>query len=165
MRRHDTTLTIFSAYRPNTLTGPFSVHAQHPTHMLTANGQRYPKEAFVQHICKALKKAKQVGKVILLLDGNSDLRSSFMATLFETTGLWEVLLACHSRNGPSTFNRNTSNTPIDGIWASHDITIQQGGYMAHEQIIINSEQRVLWIYVNFQVAFGHNMPALEKPKT
>jgi hypothetical protein len=55
--------------------------------MLTANGQRYPKEAFVQHICKALKKAKQVGKVILLLDGNSDLRSSFMATLFETTGL------------------------------------------------------------------------------
>jgi hypothetical protein len=43
--------------------------------------------------------------------------------------LHEAILHGHDNSDPSTFFRNTPYTPIDGIWISHGLKIQKGGYV------------------------------------
>ncbi len=70
----------------------------------------------------------------------------------------------HGLNGPSTFRRNTTNNPIDGIWTSPNIDISAGGYFAYDSVFLNTDHRCLWIDITFITAFGHNMPIIHKPK-
>lgn len=68
-------------------------------------------------------------------------------------------------NGPSTFRRNKNKSAIDGIWTSRGIEIKAGGYLAFDELVPNTDHRCLWVDITFQTAFGHNMPAVERPKT
>jgi hypothetical protein len=99
-----------------------------------------------------------------MLDGNSDMRDSPLATALKNCSLTEVLLHRHGISGPSTFRRNQTRTPIDGIWASPGISILAGGYLDFDQLLTGADHRTLWIDVSLINAFRHVMPAIAKPK-
>ncbi len=90
---------------------------------------------------------------------NSDLKMAL-----ENLTLNEVLLKKHGLNGPSTFRRNNSKHPIDGIWASPNICLKAGGYFAYDDVFLNTDHRCLWLDISFENAFGHNMPAIIRPQ-
>jgi len=100
-----------------------------------------------------------------MLDGNFDMRQSMMASSFHSANLREAILHRHGANGPSTFCRNTTNTPIDGIWVSSGISILQGGYLDYDDVVVGADHKCLWIDISYQVAFGSNFPPIPRPKT
>ena len=103
--------------------------------------------------------------VILMLDGNADMRDSFLSNTFQLVHLRELILHRHDNQGPSTFRRNNSNTPIDGIWASAGISILKGGYLDYDQVLMGANHKCLWLDIHFQVAFGSKLPPISSPKT
>jgi hypothetical protein len=102
--------------------------------------------------------------IILLIDGNTIMKRGDLKETLERCTLKEVILEKHGLNGSSTFRRNNTNHPIDGIWASPSTSILAGGYFDYDEVILNTDHRCLWIDVSYTVAFGHNMPAIIKPK-
>jgi hypothetical protein len=92
------------------------------------------------------------------------MRESPLATALKNSSLTEVLLHRHGISGPSTFRRNQTRTPIDGIWASPGISILAGGYLHYDHLLTGADHCTLWIDVSFVNAFGHVMPAIAKPK-
>jgi hypothetical protein len=126
---------------------------------------RCPREAFTQDICSAINNAHDKGDhVILILDGNSDMKESALKVSLEQCTLQEVILKCHGMQGPSTFKHNKTKEAIDGISTTPGLEIQTGGYLAFDGIFQNTDHRCLWIDITFQEAFGHNMPAVMRPK-
>lgn len=122
-------LCIFTAYRPNPPSeGPFTVYAQHWTYFNTIDDDRCPREAFITGLVIAIQESLQEGdNIIVMLDGNEDMRSGALSNAFHTCTLREVILEKHGPNTPSTYDRNTKNTPIDGIWCTPSLQIQVGG--------------------------------------
>ena len=102
--------------------------------------------------------------IILLIDGNTNMKQSDLKSALEECSLQEAIMKRHGLNGPSTFRRNTTNNPIDGIWTSPNIDISTGGYFAYDSVFLNTDHRCLWIDITFVTAFGHNMPIIHKPK-
>jgi hypothetical protein len=159
------TLRIYCAYCPNPPSGPLSVFSQHRVALLLSNDTRNPRVAFAQDISQDIKAAlENQEKVILMLDGNSDMRESPLATALKNSSLTEVLLHRHGISGPSTFRRNQTRTPIDGIWASPGISILAGGYLHYDHLLTGADHCTLWIDVSFVNAFGHVMSTIAKPK-
>ncbi len=127
--RNNHCLRIFSAYCPNPPSGPGSVAALQRTVMLARQDFRYPRMALIQDLDKEVSEVIKNGElVIIMLDGNSDMRNSPLATMLSNLNLREVILQRHGR-GVSTFWRNNSAIPINGIWASAGISVIEGGYL------------------------------------
>jgi len=162
--RNGQTLRVVSAYRPNPPQGPYSVHAQQSLHHRSTRDSRCPRVAFLEDLSEQIKEWINSGdKLILMLDGNSNMKDSDLSHMFQSHHLQEVLLAKYGMNGPSTFHRNTTRTPIDGIWGSQDLHILSGGYFDYDAVFPNTEHRCLWFDISFVSAFGHNMPAIVRP--
>jgi hypothetical protein len=65
---------------------------------------------------------------------------------------------------PSTYRRNTTDTPIDGIWASLGVNIITGGYFEMDEVIPGTEHRCLWVDIDHKVAFGQDgTPLISRP--
>ena len=98
-----------------------------------------------------------------MLDGNSNMKHSDLKSTLEALTLKEAILAKHGTKGPSTFRRNNTNHPIDGIWTSPSIHIKAGGYFDYDEVVMNTDHRCLWINVPFESVFGHDiLPAMRK---
>jgi hypothetical protein len=166
MGKNNHLLRIYSAYCPNPPVGPGSVFSQHRSTLLLRGDSRNPRVAFEVDLCKELSEVLSAGEhVILMLDGNADMRDSFLSTAFQSVHLKELILHRHGNQGPSTFRRNNSNTPIDGIWASAGISILKGGYLDYDQVLMGADHICLWLDIHFQVAFGSKLPPMSSPKT
>ena len=140
------------------------MYAQHRTFFNSKGSDICPRLAFLQDLCSAINEFKETGdNIILLLDGNTDMKNSDLQKALEFCQLREVILEKHGVHGPSTYRRNNTNTPIDGIWATPGIVIQEGGYFEYDSVFINTDHRCLWIDISFISAFGHNMPHIVKP--
>jgi hypothetical protein len=50
-----------------------------------------------------------------MLNGKSNMRQSDLKSTLELCTLKEAILAKHGPQGPETFRRNNSKTPIDGM--------------------------------------------------
>jgi exonuclease III len=97
-------LRIYSVYCPNPPTGPLTVYAHHRHYFNSKNDNRCPRQAFVDDLCKEIKLAMEEGdRVILMLDGDSDMKGSYMSKSLETLNLHEALLQKYGTEGPSTF--------------------------------------------------------------
>jgi hypothetical protein len=88
------------------------------------------------------------------MDINDDVRYGITHELLTVLGLQEVILD-HTANlsPPATMNCNNSRQPIDGIWATAGIHIQQDGYLEYGGVCL-SNHRALWIDVHFKDGFG-----------
>ncbi len=110
------TLRIIVGYRPNPPAGPFTVYAQQRTYFVSQNDNRCPRAAFLQDLGQEIKYFKEEGDhIILLLDGNSDMKDSDLVKALQAIQKKEVILRKHGLSGTSTFKRNMTNTSIDGI--------------------------------------------------
>jgi hypothetical protein len=163
-RINNHTLRVLTGYRPNPPSGPLTVYAQHRSYFNHINDNRCPRTAFLQDLCADIQEFMEAGDhIILPIDGNTDMKHSDLRTALERCNLREVLLEKHGNNGPSTFRRNKTNTPIDGIWVSLGISISKGGYSPYDGVFINTDHRCLWVDITFVSAFGNNMPAIYRP--
>jgi hypothetical protein len=104
-------------------------------------------------------------RIVVLLDGNMDMRNNPITNTFLRLQLEEKILLHHGMQRPETYKRNKNNSPIDGIWASKEIRITRGGYFDYGQLIPSADHRCVWMDISFQEAFGHNMPPVPRPKT
>jgi hypothetical protein len=162
--KNNYTLRIISAYRPNPPNGPFTVYAQHNAYFHTTGNPRCPRKAFLQDLCKDINEFLECGdSIILMIDGNSNMRQGDLKSAFESCTLKEVILKKHGLDGPATFRRNNTMTPIDGIWSSPSIEIKACGYFDYDDVFPNTDHRCLWADITFVNAFGHNMPAIVRP--
>jgi hypothetical protein len=69
----------------------------------------------------------------------------------------------HGYDGLATFWRNNARSPIDGIWATPENMIAQGGFQ-YDLIFMNTDHQCLWIDISYEQAIGHNMPPLFPPQ-
>jgi hypothetical protein len=158
-------LRIISAYRPNTSSGPFTVYAQHKQYLQSRDDDRCPRLAFLEDLCKEIEAFKEEGdNIILMLDGNDDMRRGDIHRAFTNCNLHECLLERHGNRAVNTYRRNDKNVPIDGIWASPSIDIKAGGYLAFDEVFPGTDHRTLWIDITYRTAFGHNMAPIVRPQ-
>jgi hypothetical protein len=97
------TLWIFSAYQPKPLAGPFMVASQHREYFLTQQDYRCPRKAFLEDSAVDISSAFQDGDhVVVLIDGNTDMRKSDLSICFTSLHLREIILERHGMKGPKT---------------------------------------------------------------
>jgi hypothetical protein len=157
------TLKIIVAYRPNPPQGPFTVYDQQNAYFNTLGRDICPRQAFLLVLIKAINSGLEKGDhILLMMDGNSNMKNSDIVTALQRISLQEIILQCHGLLGPATHKRNSSNVPINGIWPSPGLRIDKGGYFAYDEVITNTENRCLWVEISYMMAFGHNMPPLSK---
>ncbi len=154
------------AYRPNPPSaGVMGVYAQHSKYFNSINHDICPREAFLMDLKNDILKLQEAGNhLIVMLDGNEDMRCGQLANIFSSIHLREVILQKHGLNAPSTYRRNTTDTPIDGIWASAGIDITAGGYFEMDEVITGTDHRCLWVDISYEVAFGYSgTPRITRP--
>jgi hypothetical protein len=131
------------------------VYAQHAKFFNTIDQNICPRQAFLDDLQQEIVKLQELGHhIILMLDGNEDMRHGPMQRLFQSLQLREVILERHGQRAPSTYKRNTNDVPIDGIWASLSVQISAGGYFGFDEIIEGTDHRALWIDLTYKIAFG-----------
>lgn len=100
--------------------------------------------------------------LILLIDGNSNMKNSDLRTALEEIHMKEAILQKHGLLGPATHKRNSTSSPIDGIWTTPGIAIERGGYFAYDEVVMNTDHQCLWIDVPFSSVFGHDLPPAKR---
>jgi hypothetical protein len=77
--------------------------------------------------------------LILLIDGNSNMKNSDLRTALEEIHMKEAILQKHGLLGPATHKRNSTSSPIDGIWTTPGKAIERGGYFAYDEVVMNTD--------------------------
>jgi len=125
-----------------------------------------PKNSIRRGLRKNLKQVQLDGDLlVVMMDGNMDMRASPLATIIAASKLKEAILSKHGINCPATCRRNNSRTPIDGLWTSNEMGIRASGYLAYDTLMDGLDHRCLWLDIMFKTAFGHNMHAMQRPQT
>ena len=146
------TLRIITAYRPNPPQGPFTVYAQH-AHLHTIQRDICPRQAFLVDLIVDLRKFLEEGDhIILLIDGNLNMKRSDLSNALSNINLKEAILDRHGSQGPATHKRNSTSSPIDGIWISPGFDISKGGYLEYDQVFPSDHVRMdgYILYVSFR---------------
>jgi hypothetical protein len=85
------------------------------------------------------------------------MREGYLSEAFKQINLQEVIIERHGTNTLLTFDRNSNNTLIDGIWCNPSISIMAGGYMLFDEVFEKTNHRTLWVDITHVNAFGYNM--------
>jgi hypothetical protein len=133
------------------------VYAQHAKYFNSIECNICPREAFLIDLKMDIIKFQEAGHhLILMIDGNEDMRRGHLAKTLSSLQLKEAILKKHGTKAPSTYKRNTRDIPIDGIWVSLTLNIIAGGYFAMDEVIPRTDHRSLWIDLSFKAIFGHD---------
>jgi hypothetical protein len=164
--RNNVTLRVFSAYCPNSPTGPISVKAQQRRCFNGHNETRCPTVLFFKHLKEAIRDAQPEGhNILVMLGGNMYMKGSELATMLKSLNLREAKLHKFGNNGPSTIKRNKWGGAIDRLWIFNTMTKKSCGYLEYDSLYPGIEHHCLWVDISYKAAFGHNMPAKIRPKT
>jgi hypothetical protein len=162
--RHDVTLRIISAYRPCKphSAGPSTTYSQQRRYMDRNKDNRCPRDAILQDLGNWLTQWRAEGnQLIVMMDCNEDVTSPVMTTWLHQHGLRNSILDKHQITTNSTPTYHRGSHAIDGIFTSSTINIVKGGYMPFGAF--PSDHRGLWIDINYDNAFGYNMPKTITP--
>ncbi len=86
--RNNVTLRVFSAYCPNSPTGPISVKAQQRRCFNGHNETRCPTVLFFKHLKEAIRDAQPEGhNILVMLGGNMYMKGSELATMLKSLNL------------------------------------------------------------------------------
>ncbi len=130
--------------------GPLTVFAQHNAYFNSTGNPRCPRKAFLQDLCQDIRHFLEAGDtIILMLDGNTNMHQGDLRLALESCSLKEAILNKHGVNGPATFQRNNTRTPIDGIWVSPNVEVKACRYFAYDSVFINTDHRCLWADIFF----------------
>jgi hypothetical protein len=160
------TVHIVTAYRPWESPGASTVFHQQARGLAQKNDYRNPIEALMEDLIQAIQEWKEMGDHIIIgIDANEDVRDGTVNGIFQKLGLREAMLDKHSdKSPPATQNRNTKRQPIDGIWVSACLHISAGGYLPFGDAC-PSDHRMIWIEIQYSIAFGQRSPELAKIRT
>jgi len=97
--------------------------------------------------------------VVLLIDGNLNMKGSDLSRTLQQLSLQEIILSKHGLQGSATNKRNSTSTPIDGIWMTAGLSYDKCSYFAYDAVA-PTDHCCLWVDLSFISAFGHTMPPL-----
>ncbi len=138
--------------------------AQHREYFTSIGDSCNPRAAFLKDIGIIIAEATCQGdQVIVLLNRNSNMKSSDLSRAFSGMNLSEVILKKHGLLGPCTCKGSPDHSPIDGIWSTLGIQMLAGGYFDYDKVFPNMDHMCLWLDLSFVNAFGHNMPSIVRP--
>jgi hypothetical protein len=159
------TVRIATAYRPWESPGASTVFHQQARGLSNTGDHRNPRDALMEDLAQAITVWKEAGDHIIIgMDANEDVRSGIVDTVFSSLGLREAILSLHKdKSPPATQNRNTKRQPIDGIWISACLSISAGGYLPFGDAC-PSDHRMIWVEIQYSIAFGQRSPDIAKIK-
>ena len=156
---------LYSIYRPSdNSTGQLSVYAQHQRYLLDKGDNRPPRLAFLQDLAIDIQLASQAGEMIIVCgDINQDVTEASIESYFVSLGLQNLIFSRHpAASAPATYNRNTSQTSIDGVWASAHLNLVRGGYLDFDDF--PGDHRAIWFDISVTQLFGHHLTPVWKPQ-
>jgi hypothetical protein len=131
---------VVTAYHPNPPGGPFTVYAQHASYFNSVGDNWCPRLAFLQDLERELQSFLLDGdQIVLSIDGNANMKNSDLKSSLESLTPREAILERHGTKGPSTYRRNNSKEPIDGIWITPGLNILEGGYFGLVTVFPNTD--------------------------
>jgi hypothetical protein len=160
--REDYNVRYVCVYNPVKSENLDGSYLQQQRHFLRNDNTKDPLEILQADICQALDSWVQNGEhVVLMLDANQDIQSGSLSKAFIERGLQEAIISRHDELNPPVPTYNRGSNPIDGIFTTLDITQARSGYLAFGEGL-ESDHRVAWLDIPYEVAFGHNPPHLHK---
>eukprot|EP00978_Attheya_sp_CCMP212_P028085 scaffold95989_cov40-Attheya_sp.AAC.1 len=93
-------------------------------------------------------------------DFNEDIRGPTITAFFEKLGMRNMLLDMHGDDMPGTHARGS--LPIDGIFGTAGLKPTACGFTPFDHGI-GGDHRLVWIEFTYVNAFGHRLPALDRP--
>ena len=156
---------VISGYRPihDATNRVGTVYAQHQKYYHDQHIDKEPRQGFLDDLKQQIELWRDQGNIIILgLDLNANTWNSDDARQIESWGLINALKERHP-NLPTvaTCNKNTRNTPIDGIWCSPGIQILQAGMTGFGSPDLGSmDHRLLWVDFSIHSIFGYRPPPL-----
>ena len=156
-------LVIISAYRPNLPSaGKETVWFQQMAHFSRTDRDIDPREAFVVDLLELVEQWIDDGcEVIVGLDANENLSNAgprSFRSRFLAVGLQEVILSRHRQNFQATYQRNRSNIPIDGLFATGGVPVLAAGYYPFDEHA-PSDHRALWVDIDWNKVLGRHRPS------
>ena len=148
------TLRVITAYRsciPSS-SGVNTTFVQHQR-VFDAQGRvENPRQAILDDLGTAIHQWQEEGdQIVLLMDCNSEICGTEIKTWINNLELTESITSRHALGQEvSTYQRGKNK--IDGIFISHSIEINQGGYLPFDYFPPN--HRGLWIDINYTKVFG-----------
>ena len=124
-------------------------------------------DIFDDDLCSEIEEWLRIGDVIILgIDMNEDVRTGKLARRLKELDLKELILTTRPfASPPANFHRNTSRTPIDGIFGSETVEVFRAGYMPFDSkppAAPSDGHRFLWAEVCNQSILGKNIPRSTK---
>jgi hypothetical protein len=163
---------IISGYRPveDRSNRPHTVFSQHEFYfnkVAITPGYRNPRTAFLEDLNHCIQTWMAAGdQIILGMDVNEDIHSQNMQEWTSSLGLIDALNHSHPHSPRvATCNKNSNNTPIDGIWITPGLTISKAGMTGFGELYPDSDHRLLWIDVDNESLFGFRTPPPAKRPT
>ena len=161
--RNGCTLRLITGYRPNPdhSDSTATVFSQHQRFLLEENDDRDPRRAFLEDLGTSIATWQSLGdQIVLCLDANEYVRSGAIHQFTRRWGLVDVHHARHPHLQPTaTCSKSSTNTPIDGIWASRSIRIVSAGYLGFDELQLNhTDHRLLWVDLDLTSALQHPRP-------
>ena len=152
-------LQVITAYCPHDQGGDLSVYGQHRHRFHEMGKPRIPRKAFWEDLTREVKRWLEAGdQLILMGDWNEDV-TAVQRKYFSEFGLREVLI---EKYGPAPNTYEFVSKPIDGIFMSATLDIQQGGYLPFGDGV-PSDHRPMWVDLSYSTAFGHNRLPIPRP--
>ena len=132
---------VVSVYCPCVSTEIGSTYQQHRRHIPL---QAEPREVFFSDLSELVTKWHHNGdSVIIGGDFNHDIRTRRFKNFLASNSLHDPIAAVHGEMPYSTHQRNESNTPIDTIVCSIDMTPISSGYCTHQEGV-QSDHVMVW---------------------
>ena len=112
---------------------------------------KQPEESWEEDIVKLITDKKEEGSVIVMGDFNDNLneKEGKMNKMFDNLAMNEILNARYGDGPPTYF---MGSTKIDGIYATTDIAVRQGGYVSEDEL--PGDHKCLWIDVSEEQMVG-----------
>jgi exonuclease III len=163
---HDSTFRIVTFYRPvkRSPHGQLCVAAQHQRFFDSQGTHRDPRQAFLEDFGQALTSWIEAGdRVIVAGDLNQDITSNAITQFFHNLHMTNMIFSRHSpAHAPSTYQRNSQQVSVDGIWCTENIQALNAGYLSWDES--PGDHRVLWVDIPFSQLFGHSPPPVWRPQ-
>jgi hypothetical protein len=118
-----------------------------------------PREQMLDELLHDVEAWIAAGEIVIIgIDVNQNISDPVLCEHFRRVGLTEAISRHHSpSHPPATYNRNYSETSIDGIWVSSQVEVLLCGYGAFDSGNDGAHHRVLWMDVHLASIFGYTL--------
>jgi hypothetical protein len=160
--RQDYNVRYVCAYNPNANGNLEGNWMQQERYFKGIGNYQNPLDILQTDLCRALDTWLAAGEhIVLMLDANQDIRTDKLGRAFQSLGLKEAIISKHIDFHPPVPTQQTGSRTIDGIFTTLDLSDARCGYLAFGDGL-ESDHRMAWLDIPFEVAFGHNPPHLHK---